>query len=101
MEIYIQAKIIINPLFDNNALISLDQGSIGDIIIEAGRWQEMGSFYLKFEKWDKFKHSRPLVKKGFVGWLRIKNLPLDYCWRKMFEVIGDHFGGLESIAIEH
>lgn len=53
----------------------------------------MGSFHLKFEKWDKTKYSRPIVTKGFGGWLRTNNLPLDYCSRT-FEVIGDHFGGL-------
>ena len=60
----------------------------------------MGSFHLKFEKWDKFKHNQPPVAKGFEGWLRIKNLPLDYGCRKTFEIIGDHFGGLENIVIE-
>ena len=38
LEIYIQAKIIINPLFDENALISPDQGLIEDFTVETGRW---------------------------------------------------------------
>lgn len=95
--IYFQAKIVINPLFHENALISLDQGSIKDIINEEGKWQVMGSFHLKFDKWDKHKHSRLLVTKGF-GWLKIKNRPLHYRCRKTFEVIGEHSGGLENIA---
>ena len=37
LEIYFQAKIIIDPLFDENALISLDQGSIEDFISEEGK----------------------------------------------------------------
>lgn len=95
LEIYFQAKIIINPLFDENTLIS-HRG----FIFEVGKWPEMGSFHLKFEKWDKFKHSWPLVLKGFGGWLRIKNLHLDSWCRKTFEVIRKHFGRLENIANE-
>ncbi|TYJ98823.1 putative serine/threonine protein kinase IREH1 [Cucumis melo var. makuwa] len=68
------------PLFDENALISLDQGSIKDFISGDGIWQSTGSFHHKFEKWDKLKHNQPLVMKGFGGWLIIKNLPLDYCY---------------------
>ena len=32
--------------------------------------------------------------------MKVKNLPLDYWCRRVFEVIGDHFGGLERIASE-
>lgn len=55
----------------------------------------------KFEKWDNMEHSRPLVLKEYGGWLKIKNLPLDYWCRSMFEVIGDNFGGLIDIVTEH
>ncbi|KAA0047189.1 hypothetical protein E5676_scaffold1280G00090 [Cucumis melo var. makuwa] len=74
LENYFQAKIVINPLFDENALINLDEGSIKDLICNEGKWQVLGSFYLKFEKWDKHKYSRPLTMKGYGGWLKIKNL---------------------------
>lgn len=80
--------------------ISIDQRVIEDFISESGKWQAMGSFHLKFENWDIFKRNRPKVVKGFGGWLRIKNLPLDYWCRKTFEVIGNYFGGLEDIATE-
>lgn len=46
------------------------------------------------------KHSRPLVLKGYGGWLKIENLPLNYWCRSMFEVIEDHFGDLIDIATE-
>lgn len=45
-------------------------------------------------------HSRPNVVKGYGGWILIKNLPLNYWSRRMFETIGAYFGGLESIAHE-
>ena len=54
---YFQAKIVINPLIDENALISFDQGSIKDLINNEGKWQAMGSFHLNFERWDKHKQS--------------------------------------------
>lgn len=99
LETVLQVKVVINPLFDENALISLDQGPIKDHI-RGGVWQLMAPFHLKFEKWDKFKHSRPVVTKGFGGLPKINDLPLDYWRRRTFEVIGDHFEGLESITSE-
>ena len=36
--------------------------------------------------------------KGFGGWIKIKNLPLDLWQRSTFEAIGDHFGGLVDMA---
>ena len=57
----------------------------------------LGNFHLKFERWNNFNHSRPLVQKGYGGWLKIKNL--HWC-RSTFKVIGDHFGGLLDIASE-
>ena len=38
--------------------------------------------------------------KGYGGWLKIKNLPLDYWSGRTFEVREDHFWGLESIAMD-
>ncbi|XP_031738083.1 uncharacterized protein LOC116402658 [Cucumis sativus] len=49
---------------------------------------------------DNMKHSRPLVLKGYGGWLKVKNLPLDLWSRSVFEAIGDHFGGFIKIATE-
>ena len=60
MDEFFQTKIVINPLFDENTLISIDQGSIIDFIHEEGKWQARESFHLKFERWDNIKHSRPL-----------------------------------------
>lgn len=60
----------------------------------------VGSFHLKFEQWDKLKHIWPIVMEGFGGWSKVKNLPLDYWYRRISEVIGDHFWGLERIASE-
>ena len=60
----------------------------------------MGPFHLKFEKWSKSKHSRPSVIEGYGGWIKIKNLPLDYWSNQTFKVIEDHFGGLENVASE-
>ena len=39
LEALFQAKIVINPLYDENALINIDQGSILDLIQEEGKWQ--------------------------------------------------------------
>lgn len=97
---YFQSKVIINPVFAENALIKLDQGSIGDLIEGQGRWHECGSFHLEFEKWNKFVHSRPLYSKGYGGWISIRNLPLDYWCKQTFEVIRAYFGDLEDIASE-
>lgn len=100
LETVLQVNFIINPLFDENALINLDQGSIKEQIRGEGVWQLMGSFHLKFEKWDKNKYNRLAITKRFGGWLKISNLPLDYSSRRTFEVIGDHFRALESIVSE-
>ena len=39
LEALFQAKIVINPLYDENASINIDQGSILDLIQEEGKWQ--------------------------------------------------------------
>ena len=64
LEDYFQAKIVINSLFGENALISINQGSIKDHLREEGKWQAMGSFHLKFEKWNKLKHFILNLKNG-------------------------------------
>lgn len=64
LEDYFQAKIVINHLFGENARISIDQGSIKDRICEEGKWHAMGSFHLKFEKWNKLKHFISNLKSG-------------------------------------
>ena len=38
LETFRGTSIIINPLFDENPLISIDEGAIEDFIIEVGRW---------------------------------------------------------------
>ena len=100
MEDLFQSKIIINPLFVENALIKLDEGSLKEFVGKEAVWQVMGPFPLKFEKWSKSKHSRPSIIEGYGGWIKIKTLPLDYWSNQTFKVIGDHFGGLENIASE-
>ena len=42
LEKIFQTNIVINPLFDENALISFDQGSISDFIGEERKWQAWG-----------------------------------------------------------
>ncbi|KAA0062491.1 Integrase, catalytic core [Cucumis melo var. makuwa] len=54
-------------------------------IQEEGKWQAWENFHLKFDRWNNIKHSRPLVLKGYGGWLKIKNLPLDNWCRSTFE----------------
>lgn len=97
LEEIFKAKIIINPLFADNALIKIDQGRLEELIETPGKWHEFGPSHLLFEKWNKDQHSRPLVTKGFGGWISIKNLPLDY-WRSTFEAIKAYFGGMEAIT---
>ena len=77
LETLYQSKIIINPLYDDNALISFDKIPSKDLIGKEKKWQAWGEFHIKFEKWDSVRHSRPLVLKGFGGWMKIKNLPLE------------------------
>lgn len=38
--------------------------------------------------------------KGYGGWLKIKNLPLEYWCKKTFKALGEYFGGLEEILTE-
>ena len=91
---------IINLLFAENALIKLAKGSLEEFVGKEEVWQVMGHFHLKFEKLSKSKHSRPSVIGGYGGWIKIKNLPLDYWSNQTLKIIGDHFGGLENIASE-
>ena len=63
LEMKLQTNIIINPLYDDNAFISIDRGSLSDIIGVKGKWQAWGNFHLKSEKWDSLKNSRPLVRQ--------------------------------------
>ena len=48
LETYFGTSIIINPLYDENSLISIGWALIEDFITEVERWQAMGSFHLKF-----------------------------------------------------
>lgn len=57
-----QTNIVINPLYDDNAFINLDQGSLSDLIGMEGKWQTWGNFHLKVENRIT---SRPLVLKGY------------------------------------
>lgn len=93
-----QTRIVIIPFYNDNALISFDKVSIKDFIGEEGKWQARVNFLLKFGKWNPLQHSRPLVIKDYGGWIKIKNLPLDFWQRSTFEAIGEHFGDLIDIA---
>lgn len=95
-----KSKVIINPLFEDKALIKTDNGRLEELIEKQGKWQEYGPFHLLFKKWNRSVHSRPTVLKGYGGWMSIKNLPLDYWSRDTFEAIGAYFGGLENIATD-
>ena len=100
LELLFQTKIVINPFYDDNALISFDKTPSMDFIGEEKKWQAQSKFHIKFKKWDSVRHSRPLVIKGLGGWIKIKEFPLDFWQRSTFEAIGDHFGGLIDIATE-
>lgn len=74
----------------------MDQGALENLIAAPGKWQECEPFHLKFEKWNKLEHSRPLYSKGYGGWISIKNF-----WSKQtFEAIEAYSRGLEGIALE-
>ncbi|KAA0038211.1 Ulp1-like peptidase [Cucumis melo var. makuwa] len=98
LEDLFEVKITINPFFDNRATNKINHGKIENLVVTQDKWFNYGKFHLLFEKWDVINHSRPSSIKGFRGWLSIKNLPLDLWRRAIFEVIGAHFGGLESFA---
>ena len=87
-------------MFDENALIKIDQGNLEELIEAPGKWKEFGPYHLLFNRWNKLLRSRPLIVKGFGGWIKIKNLPLDYWCRATFEAIGVYFGRFENIAFE-
>lgn len=93
-------KVKINPIFDDKALIRIDQGRIEDLIEAPGKWFNYRKFHLLFEKWNPLLHGRPSVLRSFGGWIAIKNLTLEYCSRETLEAIGQHFGGLEEISID-
>ena len=59
-------------------MIKLVEGSLEEFVGKEEVWQVMGPFHLKFEKWSKNKHSRPCFIEGYGGWIKIKNLSLDY-----------------------
>ncbi|TYJ98681.1 protein CHROMATIN REMODELING 20 isoform X4 [Cucumis melo var. makuwa] len=83
-----------------NALIRLSYGILEELTERPGKWQAFGNFHLKFEKWNKMKHNHPNVVCGYWGWISMRNLPLDYWCRKIFEATGAYFGGLEAILVE-
>ena len=83
LEEHIQTKICTNALFVDKALICLTRGNFENLIENPSKWWHFGPFHILFEKWNKFKHGRLEVIRGFGGWLSINNLPLDY-WKKMF-----------------
>ena len=75
---YFHLEVLINLLFAEYDLIDLDQGLLDELIKQPEKWQEFGAFHLKFEKWAKVAHSRPLYARGCGECISIKNLPLDY-----------------------
>lgn len=95
-----QTKVIINPLFDENALIKIDQGNLEEMIEAPRKWKEFGPYHLLFNRWNKLLRSRPLIVKGFGGWIKIKNLPLDYWCKATFEAIGAYFGGWKLLHLK-
>lgn len=48
LEVYFQIKVIINPLFVENALIEINQGNLEDLIEVLGIWQQCGKLHLMF-----------------------------------------------------
>ena len=88
LELFFDSKVILNPLFADNALIESERGPLKEFIDSPGKWQYFGAFHLKFEKWNNLIHGRPIYSIGYGWWITIKNLPLDY------------FGGLDNIAAE-
>lgn len=85
LEEIFNTEVILKPIFPENALLKLEEGSIVDLLDQTGVWKEMGPFHLLFKKWNKFNHGRPLLMKGYGSWLKIKDLPLDYWCRRTFK----------------
>lgn len=50
VENFLQHKVIINPLFVDNALIKINQGKLEDLIVTSRKWQAIGPFHQQFEK---------------------------------------------------
>lgn len=100
LKLFFDSNVIISPLFAENALVDMDRGPLNELLENPGKWQKFGAFHLKFEKWNRCSHSRPIYSKGYGGWISIRNLALDYWSRQTFEAIGAHCGGLENIAAE-
>ncbi|TYK14531.1 CWF19-like protein 2-like protein [Cucumis melo var. makuwa] len=57
-------------------------------------WSDLHTMLKSFLTKSAARHER------LGGWLKIKNLPLDYLSRTTFEVISYHFGGLKNIATD-
>lgn len=90
LQEHFQINTSLNPLFDDKALIRSSSRKLEDLIKNWGNGRYV-PFYFPFENWNKFKHGRPDFIRGVGGWISIKNLP----------AIGNYFGGLENISLEH
>ena len=72
LEDHFHSIITINPLSANKAIIESPLCNLEDKVEFLGKWQGYGLFHILFEKWNGSKHSRPVVVKGYGGWISIK-----------------------------
>ena len=55
-----------NKLFAEKVLIDIHQLFLNEVIEQPRKWQNIGAFHLKFDKWDKLIHSRPCKR---IWWI--------------------------------
>lgn len=98
LDEYFGTSFLIDPFMVDKALLQKEDGKILEDLDSEGKWLSISHFHLTFELWDSKKHSIPDFEEGYGGCIKNSNLPLQYWNMKSFEAIGQHFGGLISVA---
>ncbi|KAA0051433.1 hypothetical protein E5676_scaffold333G001030 [Cucumis melo var. makuwa] len=90
--------------------VEMTKSSLSNSPTSRSKSNEIGQIPSQNRKLQVPNHSSPSKQKqwliknwsceGYGGWLKIKNLPLDYWCRSTLEVIENHFGGLTDRASE-